>query len=61
MIIHTIPPRCVDNFLHGILEFCLAILGDLGDFAADAVVNELLDGFAENVGIPDSSGSLRSL
>ena len=33
---HHSAPAVVDNFLHGILEFCLAVLGDLGDFAADA-------------------------
>ena len=58
---HHSAPAVVDNFLHGILEFCLAVLGDLGDFAADAVVNELLDGFAENVGIPDSLRALCAL
>ena len=34
---HHSAPAVVDNFLHGILEFCLAVLGDLGDFAADAL------------------------
>ena len=58
---HHSAPAVVDNFLHGILELCLAVLGDLGDFAADAVVNELLDGFAENVGIPDSLRALCAL
>ena len=48
----------VDDLLHGVLEFGLAFFADGGDFGADAVLDELFDGFAEDVGFPDAFAAL---
>ena len=41
----------VDDFLHGILKLCLAFFADGGNLATDAVLYELFDGFAEDIGL----------
>ena len=51
----------VDDLLHGVLEFGLAFFADGGDFGADAVLDELFDGFAEDVGFPDAFAALATL
>ena len=51
----------VNDLLHGVLEFGLAFFADGGDFGADAVLDELFDGFAEDVGFPDAFAALATL
>ena len=48
----------VDDLLHGVLEFGLAFFANGGDFGADAVFYELLDGFSEDVCFPDALAAL---
>lgn len=51
----------VNDLLHGVLEFGLTFFADGGDFGADAVLDELFDGFAEDVGFPDAFAALATL
>ena len=51
----------IDDLLHGVLEFCLAFFADGVQLAADAVLDELLDGFAEDVGLPDALAAVAAL
>ena len=39
----------------------MAFFADGGDFGADAVLDELFDGFAEDVGFPDAFAALATL
>ena len=47
----------VDDFLHGILELCLAFLADGGQLASDTVLHQLFYRFSENIGLPDALSS----
>ena len=50
----------VYDLLHGILEFYLAFFTDHGQFVFDSVFYQLLDGFSENVGLPDAFSPVRA-
>ena len=44
----------VNDFLHGVLEFDLTFFSNNSDLTADAVLYQLLDGFDEDIGLPDA-------
>ena len=48
------PAAVVDDFLEGVLQLHLAVFGHLADFGLDAVFYDLLNGFSEDVGVPDA-------
>ena len=43
----------IDNFLHGILKLYLAFFADSCNLASDAILYQLLNGFTENISLPD--------
>ena len=43
----------IDDLLPGFLQFSLALLADDRDLRTDPVLHQLLDGFSENVRLPD--------
>ena len=50
----------VYDLLHGILEFYLTFFADHGQLVPESVFHQLLDGFSENIGLPDTFPSLRA-
>lgn len=48
------PVAIVDDLLHGLLKFDLALLVDHGKFAGDTVVDKLFHSLAEDIRRPDA-------
>ena len=44
----------VDDLLHGILEFQLALFSDGSNFRGDAVIHQLFHSLAEDISLPDT-------
>lgn len=49
----------VDDLLHGILEFQLALFSDGSNFRGDAVIHQLFHSLAEDISLPDTVLRLR--
>lgn len=48
------------DLLHSILKLHLTFFADHGQLVPDSVFHQLLDGFSENIGLPDTFPSLRA-
>ena len=51
----------INDLLHGILKLYLAFFADSRNLASDAILHKLFNGFAKNIGFPDTLAPLATL